>query len=56
MVFADPEEVEPDLIRQNPLFDEVPDRLGMRQRLAVRIESDVTEGIQPEDEREVCHC
>ena len=52
MVFTDPEEVDADLVGENALLDEVPDRLRVRQRAAVGVVGDVAERIEPEDEWE----
>ena len=52
VVFADPEEVDADLVGEDALLDEVPDRLRMRQRAVVVVVGDVAEGVEPEDERE----
>jgi hypothetical protein len=51
-MFADSDEVDPDLVGDDTLFHEVPDRLGMRQRAVVSVVGDVAEGVEPEDQRE----
>jgi len=53
VVFADPEEVHADLVGQDTFLDDIADRLGMRLRAAVLVAGDVTEGVEPEDEREL---
>ena len=54
VVFADAEEVHADLVGEDALLDDVADRLGMRQRAAVRVAAEVAEGVEAEDEREPC--
>jgi hypothetical protein len=52
VMLADPEEVHPGLFGEDALFDHVADRLGVRQRRAVRVAVPVPEGVQPKG---VCH-
>ena len=52
VVFTDPDEVDADLVGEDALLDEVPDRLRMRQRTVVLVVGDVAERVEPEDERE----
>jgi hypothetical protein len=49
VVFTDPEEVHPDLVAKDTLFDEVPDRLGMREWTIVIVVRDIAEGVEAED-------
>jgi hypothetical protein len=51
VVLADPDEVDPDLVGENTLLDEVPDRPRMRQWAVVDVVRDVAEGVESEDER-----
>ena len=50
MVFADPDEVDPDLVGEDALLDKVPDRLRVGQRAAFFVAGDVAEGVEPEGE------
>ena len=52
MVFADAEEVDPDLIGEHALLDDASDRLCMCQRPAAPVVDQVAEGVETEDERE----
>ena len=52
-MLADPEEVDTDLVGKDAMFDEVPNRLRMRERAVVGVVSDIAEGVEPEDEREL---
>ena len=53
VVFTDSEEVDADLVGKYALFDEVPDRLGMRERAIVVVVRDIAEGVEAEDEWEL---
>ena len=48
VVLADPEEVDPDLVGEDAVLDEVPDRLRVRERAIVLVVCDVAEGVEPE--------
>jgi hypothetical protein len=50
VVLADAEETHADLVGEDTLLDEVPDRLGMRERAIVVVVRDVAEGVEAEDE------
>src|SRR6266704_1642005 len=52
VMLADPEEVHAGLFGEEALFDYVADRLGVRQRSAIRVAVPVAEGVEPET---VCH-
>jgi hypothetical protein len=53
VVLADPEEVHAGLLGEDSLLDKVPDRLGMGQRAVAGIVSDIAEGVEAEDKREL---
>ena len=53
MVLTDAEEVDADLLGEDALFDDVPNRLGVGERAVLGVVGDVAEGVQPEDEREL---
>jgi hypothetical protein len=53
VVFADTEEVHGDLVGQNTLFDDVPNRLGMGQWAVALVVGDVAEGVEAEDKWEL---
>ena len=53
VVFTDSEEVDADLVGKDTLFDEVPDRLGMRERAIVIVVGDIAEGVETEDKWEL---
>jgi hypothetical protein len=46
VVLADAEEVEPELVGEDRLVDDVADDLGGRERPAGRVEGDVAEGVE----------
>ena len=48
-----PKKSTPTWSARTPFFDDVADRLGVRQRAAVVVVGDVAEGVEPEDEREL---
>jgi hypothetical protein len=50
VMLADAEEVSADLLGQDSLLDDVPDRLGMRERPVGLVMRDVAEGVEPKDE------
>jgi len=52
VVLTDAKEVDPHLVGEDPLFDEVADRLGMGDRAVVFVVGDVAESVEPEDQRE----
>jgi hypothetical protein len=52
MVLSDAEEVDADLVGQDTLLDDVPDRLGVRERVVVGVVGDIAERVEPEDEWE----
>jgi hypothetical protein len=52
VVFTDSEEVHADLVGQDTLFDDVPDRLGVGERAAVDVVGDIAERVEAKDERE----
>ena len=54
VVLADPEEVDADLLGEDALFDDVADRLRVRQRPALDVVGDVAERVEAEEERERC--
>jgi hypothetical protein len=49
-MLADAEEIDADLVRKNPLIDDVPDHLRVRQKFAVRSARYVAEGVEAEFE------
>ena len=51
VVLADAEGVEPELVGQHGLLDDVTQHAGLRLQTGDRIEGDVTEGVEPEGER-----
>ncbi len=51
MVLADAEEVDADFVGEDALFDDVPNRLGVRLRAIVLVVSPITERVETEDER-----
>ncbi len=53
MVFTDSKKVDADLVGKNPLFDDVPDRLGMRKWAVVFVVGDIAECVEAEDEWEL---
>jgi len=53
VVLTDAEEIHAYLLGKYTLFDEVPDRLGMREWAVVSIVGDIAEGVEAEYEREV---
>ena len=53
VVFADPEEVHPDLVGKDALFDDIADRLGVREPVALLVVGEVAEGVEAEDQREL---
>jgi hypothetical protein len=52
-MFADAEEVDADLFCEDALFDDVPDRLGVREWAVVLVVGEIAEYIEAEDEWEV---
>ena len=48
MMLSHAEEIEPDLIGQRALFDDVPERLGLRQLCALVIDRDVSKRVETE--------
>jgi hypothetical protein len=52
VVFTDPDEIDPDLVGEDTLFDKVADRLCMGERAVVVVVGDVAEGVEPEGEWE----
>ena len=54
VVLADAEEVEAHLIGQHALGHDVPQHLGLRQPVAVRVHRDVAEGVDSELDL-LCH-
>ena len=53
VVLADPEEVDADLVGEDALLDEVPDRLRVRERAVVLVVRDIAEGVEAEDKWEL---
>ena len=51
MVLADAEGVEPELVGEHRLIDDVAQDAGVRLEAGDRIEGDVAEGVEPEGER-----
>jgi hypothetical protein len=51
VVLSDSEEVDADLVGEDALFDDVPDRLRMREREVVFVMRDVAERVEAEHER-----
>jgi hypothetical protein len=49
-MLADPEEVDADLIGQDALLDNVPDRLGVRLRAIVLAVGPIAERVEPQDQ------
>jgi hypothetical protein len=56
VVLTDPEEVHPHLVGEHTLFDEVPDRLGMREWAVIIVMRDIAEGVEAEDKGELRKC
>ena len=54
MVFAEADEVEPDLVGERPLRDDIAQDLRVRQRPAVAVDGDVSERIETQFDG-VCH-
>jgi hypothetical protein len=53
VVLADPEEVHADLVCQDPLLYEIPDRLRVGERAIVIVVRDIAERVEAEEEREL---
>jgi hypothetical protein len=53
VVLADPKEVDADLVGEDALFDDIPDRLGMGLRSVFLVVGAIAERVEPEDEREL---
>src|SRR5690606_20851258 len=52
VVLTHPEEVEPDLLGEHPLLDDVADHLRLMQRPTVRVDGDVAERVHTELDHE----
>jgi hypothetical protein len=54
VVFTDPEEVHADLVGEDAFLDHIADRLRVGQWAAVVVVGDIAEGVEAEDEGELC--
>jgi hypothetical protein len=48
MMLTDPKDIDPSLIGQHPLRDDIANHLRLRQQVAVRASGDVAKSVQPE--------
>src|SRR5258708_9226094 len=56
VVFANPEEIHADLVGKDPLFDDVPDGLSVREWAVILVVRDIAEGVEAEGQWELHEC
>src|SRR5256714_14804342 len=56
VVFANPEEIHADLVGKDPLFDDVPDCLSVREWAVILVVGDIAEGVEAEGKWELHGC
>ncbi len=56
VVFANPEEINADLVGKDPLFDDVADGLSVREGAVLLVVRDIAEGVEAEGKWELHGC
>jgi len=56
VVFANPKEIQGNLVRKDPLLDEIPDSLRVRERAVILVVRDIAEGVEAKGEWELHGC
>src|SRR5260370_1546257 len=56
VVLANPEEIHADLVGKDPLFDDVPDCLSVREWAVILVVRDIAEGVEAEGKWELHGC
>src|SRR6202011_2903717 len=56
VVFANPEEIHTDLVGKDPLFNDVPDGLSVREWAVILVVRDIAEGVEAEGKWELHRC